>query len=149
MIRVALAALLAVAHLGAAGATVTTLKDADARLNAMKGDEHRIAQVPLGHFNGYSMSVTKRQASGVAELHKTQNDVFVVESGEATLVTGGTIAAPRTTGPGEVRGPSIQGGERRKIAQGDFVHIPANTPHQFLLDAGGQITYAVVKTAAR
>jgi mannose-6-phosphate isomerase-like protein (cupin superfamily) len=137
------------ANLWAAGAAVTTKKDAEAKLAATKADKHKIAQIPLGHFTGYSMTVTRRQASGVAELHKTQNDVFVVESGEATLVTGGTIVGAKTTAPGEVRGASIAGGERRKIGQGDFVHIPANIPHQFLLDAGGQITYAVVKTAAR
>jgi mannose-6-phosphate isomerase-like protein (cupin superfamily) len=136
------------ANLFAAGVTVTTTKDAGAKLAAAKQDEHKLAQVALGKYQFYSMSVTKRQASGVAELHRNVNDVFVVESGEATLVTGGTITGAKTTAPGEVRGAAIDGGERRKIGQGDFVHIPFNTPHQFLLEPGGQITYAVVKTAA-
>jgi mannose-6-phosphate isomerase-like protein (cupin superfamily) len=136
------------ANLFAAGVTVTTTKDADAKLAGATQDDHKIAQVALGKYEFYSMSVTKRQASGVAELHKNTNDVFVVESGEATLVTGGTITGAKTTAPGEVRGTTIEGGERRKIGHGDFVHIPANTPHQFLLEAGGQITYAVVKTAS-
>ncbi len=140
---------LTAANLFAATVTVTTMKDVDTKLAAVKEDSHKIAQVPLGKFAAYSMSVTKRQASGVAELHKTMNDVFVVESGEATLVTGGTINGAHASAPGEVRGASIAGGERRKIAQGDFVHIPFNTPHQFLLEPGGHITYAVVKTAAR
>jgi mannose-6-phosphate isomerase-like protein (cupin superfamily) len=136
-------------NLFGATATITTMKDAGAKLASTKQDDHKIAQIPLGHFKGYSMTVTKRQASGVPELHKTQNDIFVVESGEATLVTGGTIVGARTTTPGEVRGSSIEGGEKRKIGQGDFVHIPANIPHQFLLEPGGQITYAVVKTSAQ
>lgn len=136
------------ANLCAAAVTVTTARDADTKLAAIKQDAHKIAQVPLGHFATYSMSVTRRDASGVAELHKTMNDVFVVESGSATLVTGGAIAGAKTTAPGEVRGTAIEGGERRKIGQGDFVHIPFNTPHQFLLEPGGHITYAVVKTSS-
>lgn len=140
--------LIAANLLGAASVTVTTTKDADAKLAAAKQDNRKIAQLPLGKYQFYSMSVTKRQASGVPELHKNMNDVFVVQSGEATLVTGGTLAGAHTTTPGEVRGTAIKGGEMHKIAQGDFVHIPANTPHQFLLEPGGQITYAVVKTAA-
>ena len=132
-----------------AEARVVTMKEAMAKLDGMKPDAHGIRQYALGQYGGYSMTVTKREASGVAELHKAKNDVFVVESGECTLVTGGTMAGAKTTAPGEVRGSAIQGGERRKIAQGDFVHIPANVPHQMLLGPGTQITYAVVKTSAK
>ena len=130
-------------------ARVVTMQEAGAKLSAVKPDAHGIRQYSLGQFGAYSMSVTRREASGVAEVHKAKNDFFVVESGECTLVTGGAVIGPRTTAPGEVRGSSIQGGERRRIAQGDVVHIPANVPHQMLLDAGGQITYAVVKTRAQ
>ena len=49
-----------------------------------------------------------REGSGEAELHETQADVFVVQSGEATLVIGGTVVDPKTTVPNEIRGPSIK-----------------------------------------
>jgi quercetin dioxygenase-like cupin family protein len=61
------------------------------------------------------------------------------------LVTGGTISNPATTAPGEIRGASVQDGTRRKLQEGDVVHVSANTPHQMLLDAGSSITYFVVK----
>jgi quercetin dioxygenase-like cupin family protein len=37
------------------------------------------------------------------------------------------------------------GGTSHKLAAGDVVHIPANTPHQLLVEPGTQFTYFVVK----
>jgi len=85
----------------------------------------------------------------VAELHEKVTDLFVVQSGEATIVVGGNIIDSRTTAPGEVRGSRIEGGSRHPVAAGDIVHIPANTPHWMLLDSGKQITYFVVKVDAK
>lgn len=51
----------------------------------------------------------------------------------------------KTTAPGEMRAPSIEGGSRRKISAGDVVHIPAKVAHQVLLDSGGKFDYMVVK----
>jgi mannose-6-phosphate isomerase-like protein (cupin superfamily) len=86
-----------------------------------------------------------RDRDGKGEQHQQLGDVFFVLQGTATLVTGGTISNPATTAPGEIRGASIQDGTRRKLQEGDVVHIPANTPHQMLLDSGSSITYFVVK----
>jgi mannose-6-phosphate isomerase-like protein (cupin superfamily) len=86
-----------------------------------------------------------RDRDGKGEQHQQLGDVFFVLQGTATLVTGGTISNPATTAPGEIRGASVQDGTRRKLQEGDVVHIPANTPHQMLLDSGSSITYFVVK----
>ena len=86
-----------------------------------------------------------RDRDGKAELHQQFGDVFVVLQGTATLVTGGTIASPMTSAPGEIRGTSIQEGIRKKLQEGDIAHIPAGVPHQVILDSGGTFTYFVVK----
>jgi mannose-6-phosphate isomerase-like protein (cupin superfamily) len=86
-----------------------------------------------------------RDRDGKAELHQQFGDVFVVLQGTATLVTGGTIASPTTSAPGEIRGASIEQGIRKKLQEGDIAHIPPGVPHQVLLDAGGTFTYFVVK----
>jgi mannose-6-phosphate isomerase-like protein (cupin superfamily) len=86
-----------------------------------------------------------RDRDGKGELHQQFQDVFFVLQGTATLVTGGTITNPTTTAPGEIRGGSVQDGTRRKLQEGDVVHISANTPHQMLIDSGSSITYFVVK----
>ena len=109
----------------------------------------KIATQPLGSYGNHTVLIAHREGSGEAELHETQNDVMVVESGEATLVVGGTVVDPRTTAPHEIRGPSIKGGEKKSLAAGDVVHIPVKVPHQMLLENGKQITYFVVKIEAR
>jgi mannose-6-phosphate isomerase-like protein (cupin superfamily) len=110
------------------------------KINAQK-----IATQSLANYGNHSFLVAHREGNGEAELHQTQNDVMVVESGEATLVVGGTVVDPRTTAPHEIRGPSIRGGEKVALAAGDVVHIPIKTAHQMLVESGKQITYFVVK----
>jgi mannose-6-phosphate isomerase-like protein (cupin superfamily) len=114
------------------------------KINAQK-----IATQPLGSYGNHNFLMAHREGSGEAELHETQNDVMVVESGEATLVVGGTVVDPRITAPHEIRGPSIRGGEKVALAAGDVVHIPIRIPHQMLVESGKQITYFVVKINAR
>ena len=111
----------------------------------MAAKKEKIGTESLAVLSNYQMSVAYRNASGQAELHQTKNDVFYVISGSCTLVTGGTIPGQHITGPHEIRGVSISGGQKRKIGPGDFLTIPAGVPHQMLLDPGTEITYAVVK----
>jgi mannose-6-phosphate isomerase-like protein (cupin superfamily) len=86
-----------------------------------------------------------REKNGQAELHKDSADVMFVLEGNATLVTGGSVLNPKTTGPGEVRGDSVQGGTSVKLSKGSVAHIPANVPHQLLIPAGHTFTYFIVK----
>ena len=57
----------------------------------------------------------------------------------------GKMEGGKTTAPGEVRGTSIEGGEKQKIAAGDIMHIPPKTPHQVVLAPGTEITYYTLK----
>jgi mannose-6-phosphate isomerase-like protein (cupin superfamily) len=110
-----------------------------------KMDAQKFAGQQLGTWGNHNAMIGHREGDGLAELHETVADFFVVQSGEATLVVGGTVVEPKTTAPREVRGPKISGGERHKLAAGDAVHIPANTPHQLLVENGKQFTYFIVK----
>jgi len=92
-------------------------------------------------------SLWRRAKSGQAELHKTKTDLIVIEEGSATLVFGGVIPDAHATQANEIRGSSIRGGESRKLAPGDVVRIPANTPHQFVLDQGQSVAYFALKLA--
>jgi mannose-6-phosphate isomerase-like protein (cupin superfamily) len=112
---------------------------------APKMSEQKLASERLATWGNHLAMVAYREASGEAEVHQTQADVFVVQAGEATLVVGGEVEGGRTTAPGEVRAPSIKGGERKALAPGDIVHIPAKVPHQLLLVPGAKFTYFVVK----
>lgn len=96
-------------------------------------------------FANHQLSNSHRDKDGIPELHEKQTDIMVIQSGSADLLVGGTIADPKTTAPGEVRGTKINGGVRKTVAPGDVIHIPSKTPHQFFLKPGTQVTYFVVK----
>ena len=93
--------------------------------------------------------VAHREGSGEAEYHATQADVFVVQSGEATLVVGGELVDGKTTrAQRNARRLRIKGGTEKKLAAGDVVTIPAKVAHQVKLDAGKQFTYFVGQSDA-
>ena len=110
-----------------------------------KINDKKIATENLATFDGYLAMMAHREGSGEAELHETVADLLVVESGAGTLIIGGTIPNGKTTAPGEVRGPAVQGGERRRVAPGDVVKIAPKIPHQMLVDPGKEITYFELK----
>src|SRR5450432_1086892 len=112
---------------------------------APKIDAQKFASERLTDYGNHYTMVAHREGSGLAEFHESEADLFVVSSGTATLVVGGKISNGKTTAPGEIRGPSIDGGAKQKISAGDVVHIPTKTPHQILLENGTQFTYFVLK----
>jgi mannose-6-phosphate isomerase-like protein (cupin superfamily) len=94
---------------------------------------------------GYTVIALRRTADGEAEIHSEWDDVIMVQEGGATLLHGGTVDGGRETAPGEQRGGRIGGGTSQALAPGDVVLVPAGTPHQVLVPAGGSATYLVVK----
>ena len=115
-------------------------KSLSPKINAQK-----VATEQLAKWNNASLMVAHREGDGEAELHMTQADIMIIETGGGTLRMGGKVDNPRNTAANEVRGPSISGGEERKVAAGDIIHIPAKVPHQMRVAGGQQITYAIVK----
>jgi mannose-6-phosphate isomerase-like protein (cupin superfamily) len=108
-------------------------------------NDKKVATQSIASYGNYSFMVAHREGSGEAEYHATQADVFVVQSGEATLVVGGELVDGKTSAPNEMRAASIKGGTEKKLAAGDVVTIPAKVAHLVKLDAGKQFTYFVVK----
>ena len=104
-----------------------------------------LASETLGSWGNHLLLKTRREAgSGRAELHEKQADLIVVQSGRATIIVGGKIVGGRTTAPNEIRGTSIEGGERQALKAGDVVHVPVRTPHQ-VVDASQAFDYIVLK----
>jgi mannose-6-phosphate isomerase-like protein (cupin superfamily) len=126
--------------------TAASLKqmELDLRIEAAK-DPHHLGLRRLGDFQNDLFLFAHREADGQPEWHETQADVFVVESGTATLLVGGTMVGAEVTEPHEKRNGTIQGGVRQKMSAGDIIRIPARTPHQVLLDGAHEFTYFVVK----
>ena len=152
-IVIALVLVAAPASIWPAGPKATVWKHGDLvqmdRKLSQELDAERSASDVLGTYGNHHFEIAIRKATGNAELHETQNDVFFIVSGEATLVTGGELVGRKLTEPHEYEGKSIEGGERVKLSAGDVVHIPYNIPHQLLVEAGKQIEYFVVKIDAK
>ena len=86
-----------------------------------------------------------RDGPSEAELHEMLADFITVRSGEGEVLVGGTIVEPRATATDELRGTSITGATRYRIAAGDILYVPANTAHQFLVAAGQHFVVTIVK----
>ena len=110
---------------------------------AQKGSP--FASQDLARYGNHYFLLAEREATGSSELHEHEADVFVIETGSAVLVTGGKIVNPHTQKPGEIRGTTIEGGEKHSVSAGDIIHIAAGTPHQLLIEKGRSFTYFVVK----
>jgi mannose-6-phosphate isomerase-like protein (cupin superfamily) len=102
-------------------------------------------KVPVGE-KGPLVLVLRRIKDGEAEVHDHLNDVFVVRSGQATVLIGGTVAGNLQTAPGEWRGGTIAGAKRFEIGPGDVLWIPAGLPHQVLVPRGGDFRYLAFKS---
>jgi glc operon protein GlcG len=92
----------------------------------------------------YMVHASRRDAPGVAEIHELDTDIIYVLDGTATFVTGGNALDTKTTGPGEIRGTVIQGGESRRLVKGDVIIVPNGVPHWFK-EVQGPLLYFVVK----
>ena len=96
-------------------------------------------------FGDHAMQIGHREVDGQAEIHLTKSDVLLIQSGAATLVTGGQAIDAKTVAPNELLGSGIRGGVNHEMTPGDVIEIPPGVPHQFLVPKGGQVTYFVVK----
>ena len=144
--------LAAVAPRAAAQATATAPAEVvhAARLKQL-GDSltpgaSRTAQI--GRGPNFTYAITHRDTSGGLERHEAWTDILVIQSGSATILSGGIQEGATETSPGEWRGGTARGATRQKMSAGDVVTTPAGTPHQMLLAPGEQITYIAFKVAA-
>jgi mannose-6-phosphate isomerase-like protein (cupin superfamily) len=81
----------------------------------------------------YTVNLESR-VSGVnapASVHEREAELFYVLEGSGTMVTGGKLREEKRTNAENLTGASIEGGTSRRVAKGDFVMVPENTPHWF------------------
>ena len=83
---------------------------------------------------GYPMQLEYRTDTTPPSIHPTHAELIEVIEGSCTLVTGGKMVGPKpaaTPGAMTQGGTSIEGGSKQHIAKGDYIMVPANTPHQY------------------
>ena len=77
--------------------------------------------------------VAGRTAPSAAAIDPTTHHIFLIQQGEATLVTGGRLA-----------GKTIEGGQNRRLKTGDMIVIPARTPYWWKEVPSGIVGYLAV-----
>ena len=147
LIPILVAALLAVPCYAQTPAQVFSGKDVSSQLSALiqKAKARGDGGAKLGDYGSHAIQLSTRAKSGGAEIHAHFDDIFVVTNGEATLITGGSLIAPRTGPNGESKGSGIQNGHSQVIRKGDIVNIPAGTPHQLKIAPGEVYASIVIK----
>lgn len=111
------------------------------RRGELKGPQ-TLFERPRGPYRIYTSFIDNRR--GAADIHETDDEIFIVLSGGGRSTLGGDIADPRATAAHEIRGTRIVDGVSRTVGVGDIISAPRGTPHQ--MDAtGGHILYVVIK----
>jgi mannose-6-phosphate isomerase-like protein (cupin superfamily) len=121
------------------------------------GTDRQIRVVDLGAYRlGIGVlhrGATRAGAPVGAISHSQVTEVFYVLSGSGTLVTGGPVENERPFPPdtefvrlavGPSSGGTFGGGDRRRVAAGDILVVPAGVPHGFD-DIAEQITYLSIR----
>ena len=121
------------------------------------GTDRQIRVVDLGAYR-LGIGVLHRPATRAgapvgAISHSNVAEVFYFVSGGGTIVTGGTVENERAYPPetefvrlavGPSSGGIFRGGDRRAVAPGDIVVVPAGVPHGFD-DIADQLTYISIR----
>jgi quercetin dioxygenase-like cupin family protein len=87
--------------------------------------------------------VARNDAGNLAEVHTHWTHYISMLEGEGTLTYGGTVSNAKVTGPGQLRGDAITGGTTIALHVGDYLQIPAGTPHLFNPKPGTKMRYLV------
>lgn len=103
------------------------------------------AGVTIEDYGSYKIQLSVRSRSGGVEVHAHWDDVMMVQKGNATLITGGTVVDGKTDADGETHGASINGGHSQPISPGDVLTIRAGIPHQIVLEPGAVYGAVVIK----
>jgi mannose-6-phosphate isomerase-like protein (cupin superfamily) len=66
-------------------------------------------------------------------VHAKSIDLWIVEAGSATAITGGTLvdAKKQANGGDDTSGTSIKGGTDQPLKVGDMIYVPTGVPHGF------------------
>ena len=82
---------------------------------------------------GYPFQLEYRTETTPPSIHPTHAELIEIIEGSCTLITGGKLVGAKPAAPGAMTasGAAIEGGSPRKVAKGDYILVPANTPHQY------------------
>ena len=95
-----------------------------------KPDQANLAQ-PLLQLAPYTANLEYRAGVANGAVHEKEAEMFYVVEGAGTLITGGKLTGETRTNAENLSGSGIEGGKSQRVAKGDFIMVPENTPHWF------------------
>jgi mannose-6-phosphate isomerase-like protein (cupin superfamily) len=80
----------------------------------------------------YSINIRSIRETDAPLVHSKSIDIWIMEEGSATAITGGTLINPvKKPNVDDLAGTSIEGGTERTFLPGDILYVPAGVPHAF------------------
>jgi len=121
-----------------------TYKSAKDLADVLKADKANggMTSSAVSNTDQYRVNVVHREAPAGALAHAGNTELHYIIDGAATVVTGGTIVRGATPGTA-----TITGGQTQKVAKGDVVIVPADSPHWYSA-VEGSVTYLEVRWLA-
>jgi mannose-6-phosphate isomerase-like protein (cupin superfamily) len=103
------------------------------------------ASETLREYPQHTAMLSVRLRSGELETYENFAVIFHVLAGNATLLTGVRAARARPNQAALAPGNHAEEGTRHELRAGDVVHVPAGTPHQFLIAGEKSIACLAIK----
>ena len=135
---IAAALLLATPVLAQTGVVIMPAAETTQKVNAAA------TSVTVTTADKYSVLFSHRTVDGTPERHANWTDVMVMQHGEVTFTYGGTISGNTVDDKGESHGGAISGGTTVTLHAGDYLLVPAGTPH-LMTAPKGDFRYFVTK----
>lgn len=135
---IAAALLLATPVLAQTGVVIMPAAETTQKVNAAA------TSVTVTTADKYSVLFSHRTVDGTPERHAHWTDVMVMQHGEVTFTYGGTISGNTVDDKGESHGGAISGGTTVTLHAGDYLLVPAGTPH-LMTAPKGDFRYFVTK----
>jgi hypothetical protein len=114
---------------------------AEARAAHKPGNTNKI----LVAAPGYPVQLEYRSSDTPPTAHPLEAELIEVVGGGCTFILGGTLVGQKPAPPGAntVSGAAIEGGTARVVGKGDYIMVPANTPHWYKDVRGELVTVAL------
>jgi mannose-6-phosphate isomerase-like protein (cupin superfamily) len=105
--------------------------------NERKSDQSNFV-LPLLKLAPYTANFEYRDegVDSPATLHEAECEMIFVIEGAGVLTQGGKLLNETRSNATNLRGSGVEGGTAQRIAKGDYVFVPANTPHSFTKTEG-------------
>jgi mannose-6-phosphate isomerase-like protein (cupin superfamily) len=96
----------------------------------------------LANTGIYTWQLEYRTTTTPPSVHKSQAELIYVADGGCTLIMGGKLVNPKDNGA-NLAGTAVEGGTPHKVSKGDYILVPAGTPHWYTDPQGEFISIAL------